>query len=380
MKAVVTGAKGFIAQNLNNALARTPGVEVALVDRQTTREQLHGATAGADVVFHLAGVNRPAHEGELMPGNLQPAEDVCRALAETQGRPVVIIASSIQAEVDNPYGRSKLAVEDCFRDWTVKSGGRALIYRLKNVFGRGCRPNYNSVVATFCHNLSKGLPISISSRDRVLNLVYIDDVVAEFMSAAQRELACSPRASGVTLAEPVAGFDVTLGELADAIGRFAASRDSLLMPSLGDRFARCLYATFTSYREDRGLDYALRSRADARGSLAEFIKSEHLGQIFVSRTRPGVTRGNHYHDTKVEKFLVVEGEAIIRFRHVAREEVIEYRVLGTEYRVVDIPPGYTHSIENVGAGELITIFWASEVFDPQRPDTVACTVIKGGGL
>jgi UDP-2-acetamido-2,6-beta-L-arabino-hexul-4-ose reductase len=242
---------------------------------------------------------------------------------------------------------------------------------LKNVFGKWCRPNYNSVTATFCFNIAHGLPIQITDSVRELDLVYIDDVVKGLLAVDDL-----PVSSGSTVYREIPhSHKTTLGELADLIQSFRRSRETLALPSMADEFTKRLYATYLSYLDGADFSYALEQRTDARGSLAEFIKQPHFGQVFVSRTHPGITRGNHYHHTKTEKFFVVEGEAIIRFRPILGGEVIEHCVSGAQFRVVDIPPGYAHSIENVGQTELVTLFWASEIFDPNRPDVYGQTVL-----
>ncbi len=245
-----------------------------------------------------------------------------------------------------------------------------MVFRLTNVFGKWCRPNYNSVVATFAHNIARNLPISINDPVRELELVYIDDVVAAMLATID----AAPE--GVSEGKVSCVHRVTLGALANQLQVFHASRSTLVLPSFEVDFVKKLYATYLSYLEPDRFAYSLEQKTDQRGSLAEFLKSRQFGQLFVSRTKPGVTRGNHYHHTKTEKFLVVEGRAIVRFRHIEGGHVIEHAVSGSEFRVVDIPPGYTHSIENVGAGELVTLFWASEIFDPQRPDTVMMPVLS----
>jgi UDP-2-acetamido-2,6-beta-L-arabino-hexul-4-ose reductase len=261
--------------------------------------------------------------------------------------------------------------EVALAEWVGRSGGRIIVFRLRNVFGKWCRPNYNSVTATFCHNIAHDLPIAISDPKRELELVYIDDVVAAFVGCLD-----DAAASGYEQRDVKTSYRVTLGELAGKIRSFRESRRSLVLPSFDDEFSRRLYATFLSYLDGSDFSYRLEQRSDARGSLAEFIKQSHFGQVFVSRTKPGFTRGNHFHHTKTEKFLVVEGEAIIRFRQILSGEIIEHRVCGQDFKVVDIPPGYAHSIENVGTTELVTLFWASEIFDPTKLDTYPMTVIK----
>ncbi len=286
-------------------------------------------------------------------------------------RPKIIFASSIQAESDNPYGRSKLQAERSLERYAGKSGAVAVVHRLKNLFGKLCRPNYNSVTATFCHNIAHGLPIKISDPSQVLSLTYIDDVVAAFIA----ELAIQGD-RGFQRAASLASTEITLGELAELIQSFRAHRTSLLVPDFSVSFVKALYATYLSYLEPRDFAYSLTKREDPRGSLAEFVKQASFGQLFVSRTKPGVTRGNHYHDTKTEKFLVIEGQAVIRFRHISSGDVTSFVVCGDEYRVVDIPPGYTHSIENIGMSDLVTLFWASEVFNHEAPDTFVLPVLE----
>jgi len=370
MNVLVTGANGFIGRNLRAWLARNPELDVLAFDQENTPDELAAQLAMADFVFHLAGVNRPQSEHEFRTGNVDLTESVCSGLRAAGQATPIVLASSIQVDLDNPYGASKRGAEEIVARYAKAAGAAAIIYRLKNVFGKWCRPNYNSVVATFCHNISHDLPITTSDPTRELELIHIDDVIARFID----ELAHAP-APGVHYRTVEPSYRVTLGELAEQIRAFRAMRESLQVPDLANEFTRKLYGTYLSYLEGDNFAYSLTKKCDERGCLAEFIKSPTSGQFFISRTLPGVTRGNHYHHTKTEKFLVLEGEAVIRFRSIKsgvrrrESEVIEYRSSGKDLRVVDIPPGYTHSIENVGPGELVTLFWASEVFDPERPDT-----------
>jgi UDP-2-acetamido-2,6-beta-L-arabino-hexul-4-ose reductase len=359
---LVTGAAGFLGKNLVVALKARKDVELTEVDVGTPAGVLDAALGKADVVFHLAGVNRPEKVEEFATGNAGLTEELCAALERKGRRPKVVLSSSIQAERDNPYGQSKRAAELALQRFGERTGAEAVVYRLKNLFGKWCRPNYNSVTATFCHNLAHDLPIQIPAA--VVDLTYVDDVVQAFLG----ELDAPPR-PGFRFAEPLASHEVSLGELAETIRGFRAHRATLRLPDYSSPFVRALYATYLSYVEPGEHGYQLDIKADARGSLAEFVKSPHFGQIFISRTKPGITRGNHYHHTKTEKFLVVQGEGLIRLRQIHGPDVVEFRVRGEEYRVVDIPPGYTHSIENVGAGEMVTLFWSSELFDTARPDT-----------
>jgi UDP-2-acetamido-2,6-beta-L-arabino-hexul-4-ose reductase len=414
---LVTGANGFIGKHLMEALGRRLDVKVLGYDIGTPEAVLEEGLRSAEVVFHLAGVNRPQNVEEFKTGNADFTQTLCDRILKLRAQtsaplPAIVLASSIQAELDNPYGVSKREAEEALRNWSERVGTRVVIFRLKNVFGKWCRPNYNSVTATFCHNIAHDLPISISDPSRELDLVYIDDVVAAFLRVledrGQRTEDGRRRSEGggrredgepkADLRSPISdlcsyrevprSFKTTLGELAARIQGFRESRKTLRVPSLAEEFNRCLYATYLSYLESEDFSYGLEIRTDNRGCLAEFLKSDHFGQIFVSRTLPGITRGNHYHHTKTEKFLVVEGEAVVRFRSIQPQQtsnpqlatlnpvVIEHRVSGREFKVVDIPPGYTHSIENVGSGEMVCLFWASEIFDPGKPDTYMAPVQK----
>ena len=367
MNVLVTGARGFIGRNLTSRLETLPGCSVIPFDAGDSSEDLRAGLAAADIVYHLAGVNRPADIREYETGNAGLTREICRILRELARKPVVVMSSSVQAEFENPYGISKRRAEEALHDFAAASGADIRIYRLKNVFGKWCRPNYNSVVATFCHNIANDLPIHISDPEHELELVYVDDVVESCLA----ELPGRPRDGR----RDIPSFKLALGDLAGRIQSFHELRDTLRMPDFALRFNQQLYATYLSYVPAGTRLVQLQIRADQRGELAEFVKSPHFGQIFVSRTKPGVTRGNHYHHTKTEKFFVVEGEAIIRMRPIDGSEVAEYRVRGEEFQVIDIPPGYTHSIENVGGSDMVTLFWASEIFDPDRPDTYYLPVL-----
>lgn len=371
MNIVVTGANGFIGKNLIAWLTRTTDHHILPIERSTAVSAIESTLAKADLVFHLAGINRPQTEAEFYTGNVEFTAQLCRHLLATKRACPLILASSSQAALANPYGISKRQAEETVQQYAEESGARVSIYRLKNVFGKWCRPNYNSVVATFCHNIAHALPITISDPNRELELVYIDDVAMHF----QEEIRSTAPSHSVSYREVLPIHRITLGALAELIQSFRQMRETLVMPAFNDDFVRKLYATYLSYLAPDRFAYALEQKCDPRGCLAEFIKSPSFGQIFVSRTVPGITRGNHYHHTKTEKFLVLAGEALIRFRHLSNNEIIEIPVRGEEFRVVDIPPGYTHSIENVGEQALITLFWASEIFDPARPDTYALTVL-----
>ncbi len=370
---LITGSRGFIGRNLAAHLRLRDDVRLLGYDLDNTETELRDGASQADVIFHLAGVNRPQDPAEFETGNAGSTEQLCRILGRCGRAPLVILSSSIQAELDNPYGVSKRHAEAALQHFAADSGATIAIFRLKNVFGKWCRPNYNSVVATFCHHVAHDLPIQVSDPNRELELVHVDDVISAMLGEMERP---QRRQRGIVAPDPVPSYRLTLGDLAARIQSFRAMRQSLGTPDFSAAFNRQLYGVYLSHVEPPQADYGLGVKSDARGSLAEFIKSPWFGQIFVSRTRPGATRGNHFHHAKAEKFLVVSGEGLIRLRSIEGGEIHEFRVRGEHYRVVDILPGYTHSITNVGAAELITLFWASEIFDPQRPDTHELPVLS----
>jgi UDP-2-acetamido-2,6-beta-L-arabino-hexul-4-ose reductase len=367
-KVLVTGAKGFIGCNLVLALRRDPSLEIAAVDIDSPSSELRKGLDSCDIVFHLAGVNRPLNDQEFETGNVGSLADVLSGLEKRQRKSHIVLSSSAQALLDNPYGRSKHKAEDLLIDYCRRTGSSASIFRLPGVFGKWCRPNYNSVVATFCHNIARDIPVQVSDPAREIELVHVDDVVRAFAGLLTADN------DGVAFPEVAPVFKVKLGDLAERLREFRKGRESLQVSDLSDPFLRRLYGTYVSYLPADGFAYGLELKSDARGALAEILKAGGHGQLFVSRTKPGIVRGNHYHDTKVEKFLVLEGEALIRFRNLATDEIAEYAVSGQDLRVVDIPPGWTHSIRNVGSKDMIVLFWASEVFDAGRPDTYPAEV------
>ncbi len=363
IRILITGGRGFLGRNLAAHLLERKDCETTILGREDSAEDLRNCLLGTDVIFHLAGVNRPQDPIDFDRGNAELTEQLCQILREGGRAPKIVFSSSIQAEVANPYGASKAKAEKALRQFARETGACVRIYRLKNLFGKWCRPNYNSVVATFCHNIANDLPITISDPAREVELSYVDDVVAAFL--AEIDGLCTAREAG----KEIPSYHVRLGDLAGRIQAFHEMRATMITPNFADWFNRALYATYLSYVPAAARPYNLDIKSDARGSLAEFIKEKHFGQIFVSRTKPGVTRGNHYHHSKTEKFFVVEGEGVVRMRAVEGGPVEEYFVSGSAYKVIDIPPGFTHSITNVGTGEMVTLFWSSEMFDPNRPDT-----------
>lgn len=364
MKILITGAKGFIGKNLIAELHNRKYEEIYEYDMDTDISLLDQYTKDCDFIFHLAGINRPQKEEEFMMGNYGFTTFLLDKLKQNRNTAPILITSSIQAELDNPYGRSKKAGEEVLMSYADETGSKALIYRLPNVFGKWCRPNYNSAVATFSHNIANGLEIKVNDPSVVMNLVYIDDVVSEFIMALEG----NENRINQFCAVPVV-HTVTLGKIVDLIYSFQKSRETLSVPDMKDEFSRKLYSTYLSYLPKDQFSYPLKMNVDNRGSFTEFLRTEDRGQVSVNISKPGITKGNHWHHTKNEKFLVVSGRGVIRFRNIDSNEILEYFVSGDKLEVVDIPVGYTHNIENLGNSDMITIMWANEAFNPGKPDT-----------
>lgn len=364
MKILITGAKGFIGKNLVAELKNRNYTDIFEYDRDTDPDLLDKYCEEADFVFHLAGVNRPKDESEFMEGNFGFTSTLLEKLKKYGNICPVMISSSIQAKLDNPYGRSKKAGEDLLFNYGKETGAKVLVYRFPNVFGKWCRPNYNSAIATFCHNIARDLPIIVNDPKIVLNLVYIDDLVNELINALEGK----ENRVGDFCEVPVV-YTVTLGKIVELIYSFKKSREELSIPDMSDEFTKKLYSTYLSYLPEDQFSYELKMNVDNRGSFTEFIRTLDRGQVSVNISKPGITKGNHWHHTKNEKFLVVSGNGVIRFRKIDSDEIIEYFVSGDKLEVVDIPPGYTHNIENLGDTDMVTIMWANEPFDPENPDT-----------
>jgi UDP-2-acetamido-2,6-beta-L-arabino-hexul-4-ose reductase len=364
MKILVTGANGFIGKNLISELRNRKYDEIFEFDKETDPKLLDEYCKEADFVFHLAGVNRPTEQSEFMEGNFGFTSDLLDILKKHQNICPVMISSSTQAELNNPYGKSKKAGENLLFAYSEDTGAKVLIYRFPNVFGKWCRPNYNSAVATFCHNITHDLSIQVNDPSVIMNLVYIDDVLCELINALEGK---ENRVN--SFCEVPVADTITLGEIVDMIYSFKKSREDRSVPNMSDTFAKKLYSTYLSYLPKDKFSYELKMNVDQRGSFTEFIKTPDRGQVSVNISKPGITKGNHWHHTKNEKFLVVSGKGVIRFRKIGSDEVLEYFVSSDKMEVVDIPTGYTHNIENLGDTDMVTIMWANESFDSEKPDT-----------
>lgn len=376
MKILVTGANGFVGKNLVSTLKnikdgkdRTRSIDIEDIytyDVDSIIEDLKKYTKDCDFVFHLAGVNRPKDASEFYEGNASFTETLCSLLKEYDNHCPILISSSIQVGRDNDYGKSKKEGEDYLLNHGKTMNSKIYIYRLANLFGKWCRPNYNSVVATWCYNIAHGLDIQISDPGVELPLCYIDDVVDEFLKA----LIGHPTICVESIYEVHPIHDITLGKLAEIIQSFKELRETLMVPKMeADSLKKKLYSTYLSYLPKDQFSYPLKTNIDQRGSFTEFLKTKEYGQVSINISKPGITKGQHWHHSKNEKFMVVNGQGLIQFRNIYSDEVIEYKVSGDKLEVVDIPTGYTHNIINTGDSDMVTIMWANEAFDPEHPDT-----------
>ena len=376
MKILITGAKGFAGKNLSAELKNirdgkdksfslTNDLEICEFDIDTDKSLLDGFCRDCDFVFNLAGVNRPQNEEDFMNGNFGFASELLDTLKKYNNTCPVMLSSSIQAQLQNPYGISKKAGEDLFFEYGRETGAKILVYRFPNVFGKWCRPNYNSAVATFCNNIANDLPITVNDRNHKMTLVYIDDVVAELINA----LTGNETKDGEFCRVPTE-HSVTLGEIVDLLYSFKESRETKAVPDMTDgSFSKKLYSTYLSYLPTDKFSYPLKMNVDNRGSFTEILRTVNNGQFSVNISKPGITKGQHWHHTKNEKFLVVSGTGVIRFRKIGEDKVYEYFVSGDKLEVVDIPTGYTHNIENLGTDDMVTFMWCNECFNPDKPDT-----------
>lgn len=365
---LVTGAGGFIGKNLLVRLSEQPDIEVLSFVRGDCDEMLSSMVAKADTIVHLAGENRPDDVADFVLVNTELTRTLCEAIRVAGRNIPLILASSTQAERDNSYGKSKLAAEKLVEAFVAETGNSAVIYRLPGVFGKWCKPSYNSVVATFCHNIARGLPIQIDDAAVTLQLAYIDDVVDELLHALD---ATKP---GLLRSEVNLTYSITLGELAEQITAFQHCRTSLISERVGTGLTRALYSTYVSYLPPKQFAYDLPQYGDNRGIFVEMLKTPDCGQFSFFTVHPGVTRGSHYHHSKTEKFLVVRGLARMRFRHMITGETTEITISSDKPQVVDSIPGWVHDITNIGDSEAIIMLWANEIFDRQRPDCIPCEV------
>ena len=364
MKILVTGAKGFVGKNIIAELKNKGYTDIFEYDLGTEESLLEKYTKECEFVFHLAGVNRPKDESEFMEGNFGFTSVLLDLLKKNNNKAPVLITSSVQAEKENPYGISKKAGEDLLFAYNKETGAKVLVYRLANLFGKWSRPNYNTVVATFCYNIARGQEIQISNPDANLDLCYIDDVLDEFIRALENMESKKDEYCYVPIVH-----NINLGDLAQKIRSFKESRSDLSVPNMGDELTKKLYSTYLSFLPEDEFSYDLKMNKDNRGSFTEFIRTAENGQVSVNVSKPGITKGDHWHHTKNEKFMVVSGEGVIRFRKIETDKIIEYKVNADKLEVVDIPTGYTHSIVNIGENDLVTIMWVNECFDPKKPDT-----------
>lgn len=363
MKVLITGANGFVGKNLTATL-RTLGYEIYAYDRDNSLEDLEQYTKDCDFVVHLAGVNRPKNPSDFVEGNATFTESLCALLQSNQNKSPVLISSSIQAKLDNDYGVSKKMGEEVLLNHCQVNNSPVYIYRFNNLFGKWSRPNYNTVIATWCYNIARGIDVVVNDPNKEMTFSYIDDVVNEIVRAING----SPTIVDGEYVVPNS-YTVTLGETYELLSKFKQSRENHFVANFSNGFEKALYSTYLSFLPRDEFSYPLITHADDRGSFSEFVKSNDRGQVSINVSKPGITKGNHWHHTKNEKFLVVKGKGLIQFRDIFETEIIDYHVSSDKLEVVDIPPGYTHNIINLGDEDMVTVMWVNEPFDPQRPDT-----------
>ena len=365
---LVTGANGFIGKNLRIRLDEQPDLETLSFDRNDSVESLKTLVAMADSIVHLAGENRPTDVADFFHNNTDLTKTLCDAIQSTGRNIPLIFTSSVQVQNDSPYGQSKLASEKMIENFVRKTDNSAVIYRLVGVFGKFCRPNYNSVVATFCNNISRGLPIQISDPNLVLELAFIDDVINELLQALFTDF------QGLVWGEVSQTYRISLGDLAKKISAFDNCRSSLITEQVGTGLTRALYSTYISCLPPERFVYDLTPHSDTRGTFVEMLKTKESGQFSFFTVLPGVTRGSHYHHSKTEKFLVVKGTAKMRFRQLITNETCEVILSSATPQVMDTIPGWVHDITNIGDTEAIVMLWANEIFDQVNPDCIPCEV------
>ena len=369
MKVLITGANGFVGRNLVSNLSLNKEIEIFKFDKDNTEEELDKYTKECDFVFHLAGVNRPQNQEEFMEGNFGFTSTLLEYLKKNNNKSPIMISSSIQAELDNEYGKSKKAGEDLIFNYGKENDVKVFVYRFPNLFGKWCRPNYNSVIATWCYNVAHNEEIRVDDRSKELTLVYIDDVCNELIKCLENK----ETKEGDFCIVPIF-YKKTLGEISDLIKSFKENDKGIMVPSTGDVFTKDLYATYISYVPLEEMVVDLQEHRDNRGVFCELVRTKEAGQVSISTTNPEIVRGGHYHNTKMERFIVVKGKAKIEFEHVIDHNKYEFEVSGDKLQYVTIPVGYQHSINNIGDDELVLILWANELFDPNIPDTYVMEV------
>ncbi|HCM64414.1 MAG TPA: capsular biosynthesis protein [Morganella sp. (in: Bacteria)] len=367
MKIIVTGAKGFIGKNLCTMLKECSEYTVLEIDRKTTKNEISKYLAEADFVYHLAGINRPQDDNEFEQGNTNLTDFICQELSKRNGPVPIMFSSSIQAEYNNPYGQSKAASEKIIVNYNKKSNSPYYIYRFPNVFGKWCKPNYNSFIATFCYNIINNIDIHIDNPDSSVSLVYIDDVCHQLISLLDTD-----NLNGLHSISPV--YSTTVGEVADLLKHFRNSRDNLVIDNVGNGLIRALYSTYISYFSPSQFSYHIPSYQDDRGLFCEVLKTKNSGQFSFLTAHPGITRGGHYHHSKNEKFLVIQGTAHFKFKNIITNEFFDLHTDSGTLEIVDTIPGWSHDITNIGDNDLIVMLWANEIFDRDNPDTITCSL------
>jgi len=362
VKILITGSNGFIAKNLIEHLRRDESIKLYLFSKNDSLDILKAYVKEVDFIFHLAGVNRPKNIDEFYEGNSQLTKIIADTLIQENKSTPVLLSSSTQSDLDNDYGKSKLEAQNLLIEYSKQTNAKIFIYKLPNVFGKWSKPNYNSVISTWCHNIANNLDIRVNDKEVELTLVYVDDVIKSFIEKLDNKTN-----------EQYYNIDTiyrkTLGEISELLYQFKENRKTLIIPNVASGFERGLYSTYLSYLSADNFAYALKGHQDDRGTFYEILKTLDSGQFSLSTTAPGITRGSHYHHTKNEKFLVVKGEATIEFRHIVTNEIISYKVSDKKMEVVEMIPGYTHNIKNTGDEEMVLFLWANETFDQDNPDT-----------
>lgn len=369
MRIVITGADGFIGKNLSARIESDTRYECLKITRESSNSDIESAIDWSEAIIHLAGVNRTKDDAEFDLGNRKFTEDLCNTIRARNSKSLIIFASSIQSGNDTSYGESKFAAEQLIENLSRDSINPCVIFRLANVFGKWCKPNYNSVVSTFCHNICRGIPINISSPDVILNLMYIDDVVDSLLDSL------NVSSTGLYRPENSNIYQITVAELGEKIESYHRQREKLGVAAVGTGLDRALYATYVSYLPTNLFSYPVKVNKDYRGVFVEAVKTDLSGQFSFFTALPGIVRGGHYHHTKVEKFLIIRGEASFRFEHILTNEYFEVLVTDEKPEIVESIPGWSHDVTNVGSGELIVMLWANEVFDPGKPDTYVSEII-----